>query len=65
MQVKCTKEEKVRPIKQRGEDLNNKLDLVRSQLVATRNMRERTLSVSSIDSEKTNMFFRKDSSGSK
>ena len=37
------------PLRVRGQELTEKLDMVRSQLMSVRNIRERSLSLSSLD----------------
>ena len=48
-QVKAKREEDVRPLRLRGMEMTDKLDMVRYQLASTRTMRERSMSTSSLD----------------
>ena len=48
-QAHAARESEVRPVRMRGEDLRDKLEIVRTQLVSTRSMRERSMSTTSLD----------------
>jgi len=47
--MKLKREEELTPLRMRGEELSGKLELVRNQLQSVRNIRERSLSLSSLD----------------
>ena len=47
--MQALRENEVRPLRLRGDDLVAKLETVRSQLASTRTMRERSLSTTSLD----------------
>ena len=47
--MRLKREEEVSPLRVRGEELSEKLEVVRSQLEAARGSRERSLSLSSLD----------------
>ena len=47
--MKMKREEELTPLRLRGDELSGKLELVRSQLQSVKNIRERSLSMSSLD----------------
>ena len=47
--MRLKREEEVSPLRVRGEELSEKLEVVRGQLEAARGSRERSLSLSSLD----------------